>query len=120
MSANSVFSKEFNKTVGGFLAEACATGAAVTRPELAKVIRKAYGRKLDYKNLNMWLSSSINLGLFDTEDSQFITKRGVNGGIVMVGAAAAQELPAPAPKARKARPRTVGAAASKAQASATA
>lgn len=98
-TATTILSKEFHKAVGGFLVTACGAGKAVTRPELAKFIRKTYGRTLDYTDLNMWLSSSVNLGLFNTTDAQFITKRGVGGGIVMVGAAAKKAAPAPAKKA---------------------
>lgn len=101
MSASKILSNEFHKAIGGFLAKACGDGSAVTRPELAKFIRKTYGRGLDYTDLNMWLSSSVNLGLFDTTDAKFRTKRGVGGGIVMVGATASK----PAPKPAKAAPR---------------
>lgn len=34
----------------------------------------------------MWLSASVNMGLFNTSDARFETKRGVKGGIIMVGA----------------------------------
>ena len=102
MNATSIFSKDFLKAVGGYLKAECSTGSAVTRPQLAKEIRKLYGRKLNYTDLNMWLSASVNLGLFNTDGAEFITKRGVGGGIVMVGATAEVEEPAPAPrKARK-------------------
>jgi hypothetical protein len=100
MSASKILSNEFHKAIGGYLAKACGDGSAVTRPELAKFIRKTYGRGLDYTDLNMWLSSSVNLGLFDTTDAKFRTKRGVGGGIVMVGATA---KPAPKAAPRKAR-----------------
>lgn len=103
-NANTVLSREFVKTIGSWLKDQCSSGAAVTRPELAKQIRKAYGRKLHYTDLNMWLSSSINLGFFNSDDCQFITKRGVGGGIVMVGAAeAAAEAEQEAPKVRRSR-----------------
>lgn len=102
MSASTIFSKEFVKAIVGYLTKSCENGAAVTRPELAKEIRKNYGRKLDYTDLNMWLSSSVNLGLFDTDDAKFRTKRGVGGGIVRVGSVA-PAAPKKAKRARKAK-----------------
>ncbi|HVI41914.1 MAG TPA: hypothetical protein VM577_14785, partial [Anaerovoracaceae bacterium] len=103
MSTNStaVFSKDFIKTVVGYLTAETKNGSALTRPELSKFIRKQYGRKLDYSELNMWLSASVNMGLFNTDDARFITKRGVKGGIVMVGAKAPSATPAPAAPAKK-------------------
>lgn len=85
MSKSNVFSSQFINAVHTHLSTNAVDGAAVTRSDLAKLVRKLAGkRNLDEMALNAFISASVNLGFFDSEEGQCGTKRGVSGGITYV------------------------------------